>query len=852
MSIFSLLPPAKFPLSSAKPSESCLSKHPHPPAQSIKFPTFETLNSRLIYQANAGHLYKAISTLDLMSHYGFAPDLTTLSLLLKSSIRSHNYELGKLVHSRLCELGLELDSVLLNSLISLYSKCGEWRKAAEIFEMMGEKRNLVSWSAMISCFANNGMESKAIETFVEMLGLGFYPNEFCFPAVIRACSNSEWAWIGEIINGFTLKTGHCDDLCVGSALVDMYVKGFEDLGSAQKVFDTMPERNVVVWTLMITRFVQMGFPEKAIELFLEMERSGCEPDRFTFTSVVSACSELELLALGKQLHSRAVRSGLTTDSSVGCGLIEMYAKCAAPDSLACSRKVFGQITGHNVLSWTSIIAACAQSEGYEKEALELYINMIEGPVQPNDFTLASVLKACAALCDPLIGGQVHCHAVKLGLAWDDFVGNSVISMYSQTRRVEQARKAFDLLSEKNLVSYNTLLDGYARNLDPNAAFELVHELENTEREVDAFTFTSLLGAAASICSVSKGEQIHGRIMRMGFKSNLHIWNALISMYSRCGNIEAAYKVFSEMGDQTIVSWTSMITGFAKHGFASKALNMFDQMIKAGVKPNEVTFVAVLLACSHVGMVSEGKKHFDSMFKEYGLVPRMEHYACMVDLLGRSGFLVEALEFINSMPIMANSLVWRTLLGASLLHGDTEIGEHAAKMVIKQDPNDPASYTLLSNLYASEGQWENVQKIRTDMKDKNLRKEAGCSWIESNNRVHKFLVGDTSHARAPEIYEKLDEVICEIREMGYVPNTDFVLHDLEEEQKEPYLLQHSEKLAVAYGLTSTPRSKPIRVFKNLRICGDCHTAMKYISKATGREIIVRDSNRQLNIDLTELI
>ena len=286
----------------------------------------------------------------------------------------------------------------------------------------------------------------------------------------------------------------------------------------------------------------------------------------------------------------------------------------------------------------------------------------------------------------------------------------------------------------------------------------------------------------------------------------------------------------------------MITGFAKHGFASKALNMFDQMIKAGVKQNEVTFVAVLSACSHVGMASEGKKHFDSMFKEYGLVPRMEHYACMVDLLGRSGFLVEALEFINSMPIMANSLVCRTLLGASLVHGNAEIGEQAGKMVIKQDPNDPASYTLLSNLYASEGQWENVQKIRTDMKDKNLRKEAGCNWIESNNWVHKFLVGDTSHARAPEIYEKLNEVICEIREMGYVPNTDFVLHDLEEEQKEPYLLQHSEKIAVAYGLMSIPRTKPIRVFKNLRICGDCHTAMKYISKATGREIIVRDSNR----------
>ncbi|KAK9272691.1 hypothetical protein L1049_003068 [Liquidambar formosana] len=297
-----------------------------------------------------------------------------------------------------------------------------------------------------------------------------------------------------------------------------------------------------------------------------------------------------------------------------------------------------------------------------------------------------------------------------------------------------------------------------------------------------------------------------------------------------------------MESRNIISWTSIITGFAKHGFARRALEMFHEMLKTGIKPNEITYVAVLSACSHVGMISEGWKQFNSMYKEHGISPRMEHYACMVDMFGRSGFLVEAIEFINSMPFKADALVWRTLLGACQVHGNTELGKHAAKRILEQDPHDPAAYILLSNLYASAGQWEDVVKIRKSMQERKLIKEAGCSWIEIESNVHKFHVGDTSHPQAREIYEELDQLAFKIKEMGYVPNTDFVLHNVGEEQKEQYLFQHSEKIAVAFGLISTAKSKPIRVFKNLRVCGDCHTAIKYISMATGREIVLRDSNR----------
>ncbi|GFS32177.1 tetratricopeptide repeat (TPR)-like superfamily protein [Actinidia rufa] len=811
--------------------------------QTVKHPNFELFKDRLIRLANVGHLHQAISALDVMTQQGLTPDLITYSVLLKSCIRTRQFNLGKLVHTKLSESQLELDSVLINSLISLYSKSGDWVTANDIFQDMGERRDLVSWSAMISCFAHSGMESRAVSTFIDMLEFGECPNQFCFAAVIQACSNSENARTGMVVFGFVIKTGYFEsDVCVGCALVDLFAKGMGDLNSAHKVFDKMPEKNSVSWTLTITRYSQLGQPQEAMELFVDMVVSGYMPDRFTFSSIISACAELEQLSLGQQLHSQVVKYRLAFDVCVGCSLVDMYAKCAADGSMVNSRKVFDLLPDHNVMSWTSVITGYVQGGGHDKEAIELYCRMIEDRVSPNHFTFSSLLKACGNLSDPTAGEQIYTHVVKLGLASVNCVGNSHISMYARSGRMEDARKAFDILFEKNLVSYNIIVDGYAKNLYSSEAFEIFNQIEDTGSGVDAFTFASLLSGAASIGAVDKGEQIHARLLKAGFESNLSISNALISMYSRCGNIEAAIQVFTEMEDWNVVSWTSIITGFAKHGFATKALDMFQEMLETGIKPNEVTYIAVLSACSYVGMINEGWMHFNSMYKDHGIRPRMEHYACMVDLLGRSGYLEEAVKFINSMPFTADALVWRTLLGACGVHGNIELGKHASEMIIEQEPNDPAAYILLSNLYASAGQWEDVMKIRKCMKQKSLVKEAGCSWIETENKVHKFHVGETSHPQAREIYEELDQLALKIKEMGYVPDTNVVLHDVEEEQKEQYLFQHSEKIAVAFGLISTSKSKPIRVFKNLRVCGDCHNAMKYISMATGREIVLRDSNR----------
>ncbi|KAJ6340608.1 hypothetical protein OIU77_008381 [Salix suchowensis] len=509
--------PAKIPLPSPKPTN-----HPSrqkPPSSTTFKPQSSSLNSlkeSLIHHLNVGHLQKAISTLDQMSQQGTRPDLITYSLLLKSCIRSHNYQLGHLVHHRLTRSGLELDSVILNSLISLYSKCGDWQQAHEIFETMGNKRDLVSWSALISCYANNEKEFEAIRAFLDMLECGFYPNEYCFTGVFRACSNKENISLGEIIFGFLLKTGYFEsDLCVGCALIDMFAKGNDDLESAYKVFARMPERNVVTWTLMITRFQQLGFSRDAVVLFLDMVLSGYVPDKFTLSGVVSACAEMGSLSLGRQFHCLVMKSRLDLDVCVGCSLVDMYVKCVADGSVDDARKVFDRMPVHNVMSWTAIITGYVQRGGCDREAIELFLKMVQGQVKPNHFTFSSVLKACANLSDIWLGEQVYALVVKMRLASINCVGNSLISMYSRCGNMENARKAFDVLFEKNLVSYNTIVNAYAKSLNSEEAFELFNEIEDTGTGVDAFTFASLLSGASSIGAIGKGEQIHAQILKSG-------------------------------------------------------------------------------------------------------------------------------------------------------------------------------------------------------------------------------------------------------------------------------------------------------------------------------------------------
>ncbi|KAJ3701134.1 hypothetical protein LUZ61_004839 [Rhynchospora tenuis] len=800
---------------------------------------FEHYKNQVIRLAEQGQLDSAVKTLSSMP---YKPDRESSYVLLQSCIRENDLYHGGAVHRLLLSSGVKLDAATSNSLITLYSKCGDYNMCYSVFSELGADCDLFSWAAIISSAAQNGRKKETLELFCKMLKSGFTPKLYIFCTVIKACSSREFFWLGRVILASVIKNGSSrkNEIMV-RYLIDMFAKN-DDLKSAHKVFDGLSDKNVALWTQLITRYGQKGFVKEAIELFVEMLLDGkFEPDHFTLSSVLSACADMGSVKLGRQFHAFAIKTG-TIDLPVSCALIDMYAKYGNGESMKDARKVFDKMTVQNVLSWTALMSGYVQ-RGWNKEALDLFNEMmLVGGVKPNAFTYSVILKACANMLDLAFGQQIHAHIAKLGISSINFVGNALVSMYNNSNSIGEARKAFNQLHTQNMISYSTIMNGQVANASTEEASEIAHPFKNMVRGVNAFTFASLLSGAARVGLLTKGQKLHAQLLKAGYGSGLAICNSLITMYSRCGYLDDACKVFSEMSRRNVISWTSMITGYAKHGYADTALALFDQMISSGVRPNGTTYTAVLTACSHAGLVHQGKEHFSSMQRVHKILPRMEHYACMVDLLGRSGLLDEAMNFINSMPMKADTLVWRTMLGACKVHGNVELGEIAAKNILQIEPQDSAAHVLLSNLYAKAGKWDGVAKIRVAMKEQNVNKEAGISWLEIENVIHEFHVGDTCHPRAKEVYAKLDDLIREIKQIGYVPDTSCVLHDIEDDVKEQFLLQHSEKIAVAFGLIAVSGSKPIRVFKNLRVCADCHNAIKLISKATRRDIIVRDTNR----------
>jgi len=420
--------------------------------------------------------------------------------------------------------------------------------------------------------------------------------------------------------------------------------------------------------------------------------------------------------------------------------------------------------------------------------------------------------------------------------------NAMISCYVCRGKLDDARRMFDRMPNRNRVSWTSIIAGYAQDGNGEEALKVFGKMKWAGVKPDQITFASVLDACACIAALEQGKQVHKCIIKMGFESDLYVGNTLVTMYAKCGILENARHLFDNMSEQNVVSWNSMIACYAQHGHGQEAIGLFEQMQGVGTKPDGITFVSLLSACSRAGLVEEGWHYFDSMDKDYHIVAGAEHYACMVDLLGRSGMLDEAKDFIDRMPIQPSAAVWGSLMGACRIHVNLELGKYAAERLLQLEPTMAAPYVLLSNIYAVAGRWDNVAKIRTMMKDRGVKKKPGLSWIEVKNRVHTFVAEDRSHPQTKEIYAMLGRLSKKMEEVGYLPDTDCVLHNMDEENKEHSLYYHSEKLAICFGLISTPPGTPIHVMKNLRVCRDCHTAIKFISKIVGRELVVRDANR----------
>ncbi|KAL0303623.1 UNVERIFIED_CONTAM: Pentatricopeptide repeat-containing protein [Sesamum radiatum] len=542
----------------------------------------------------------------------------------------------------------------------------------------------------------------------------------------------------------------------------------------------------------------------------------------------------------KQVHAFSIRHGVPL-SSPDMGKYLIFFVVSLSGSMQYARNMFDQISQPNIFTWDTMIRGYAESED-PAPALHIYQHLRVSSERPDTHTYPFLLKAIAKLMVLQEGEKVHCAALKDGLKSLVFVQNALVHFYGACGRAESALQLFEKMPDKNLVGWNSVINGYALNSRPNETLTLYRRMSLEGVKPDGFTLVSLLTACAELGALALGRRAHVYMMKVGLDKNLHAANALMLLYAKCGNIRDAKKVFDGLEDKNVVSWTSLIVGLAVNGFGEAALELFREMEMRRLVPSEITFVGVLYACSHCGLVDEGFAYFDRMTKEFGIVPTIEHYGCMVDLLGRAGSVQQAYEYICEMPIEPNAVIWRTLLGACTIHGNLTIGEIARDKLKMLEPNHCGDYVLLSNLYASERRWSDVHNVRRTMLKEGVKKVPGFSLVELGNRIHEFVMGDKSHPQTEAIYAMLSEMTRLLKLEGYAPHTTNVLADIEEEEKETALSYHSEKIAIAFVLINTPRGTPIRIVKNLRVCADCHLAIKLLSKIFEREIVVRDRSR----------
>ncbi|XP_057855760.2 pentatricopeptide repeat-containing protein At5g04780, mitochondrial [Cryptomeria japonica] len=554
--------------------------------------------------------------------------------------------------------------------------------------------------------------------------------------------------------------------------------------------------------------------------------------------VLQHCTAKKSIAIGKQIHAHITKTGIHNDVLVGNHLINMYSKCC---SLKDARQVFNLMSERNLVSWNTMITAYANSDN-GIEAIEIVWKMQQEGVTVDMYTFTSAVHACACASALSEGMQVHGLIVKNLVESNVFVESALVDMYAKCNRIEDARQVFNKMHDTEIVSSNAMIAGYVSNGEDEEALVIFRQVQRNGLSQNQFTLSSALSACSSLADMQEGIQVHSVAIKTGFQPHVFVGTALVDMYAKCGSIDDAYNVFDRMPERNVVAWNAMIKGYAQHGRGNETIQLFEQMQEALMKPNEITFICVLSACSHAGLVNEGRLYFDSMVRNYGITPNIRHYACMVDLLARGGHLQEAEDLINKMPFEPNAAIWGAILGACRIHGNMELAGRAAECLFKLEPHNAANHVLLSNTYAAAGRWDDVEKVWKLLKESGMKKERGLSWIEAKNKVHVFVVGDRSHRLTEEIYSMLERLTEQMRESGYVPKTTFALHDVEEQHKEHLLGHHSEKLALAFGLIILPPEVTIRIKKNLRMCGDCHTAFKFISNISMREIIVRDTNR----------
>lgn len=662
------------------------------------------------------------------------------------------------------------------------------------------------------------------------------PDEFTYAFAISAASGFKEPKYGILLHAHSVVDGLSSNLFVGSAMVDFYFT-FSRVELAHKVFDGMSERDTVLWNTMISGLAKNCCLVDSVRLFTDMVSGGTPFDLRTLAAVLPAVAELHELQVGMGIQCLALKAGLDYDVYVLTGLVSLYSKCGEIDK---ARFLFGKISYPDLICYNAMIAGYTSNNDIYS-SLRLFKELLALGKKVNPSTIVGLIPVSTPFGHLQLTSSIQSFCLKFGILSDPSVSTALTTFYCRLNEIDSARQLFDEAPEKSLASWNSMISGYTQNGLTEMAISLFREMMSVFSP-NPITITSILSACAQLGILSLGKWVHGLIKSKNLESNIFVKTALVDMYAKCGSIVEARELFDLMTEKNVVTWNAMISGYGLHGHGHEAVRLFNEMLHSGVAPTGVTFLSVLYACSHSGLVKEGDEIFKSMVHDHGFDPLAEHYACMVDILGRAGQLDLALEFIRKMPVEPGVVVWGSLLGACMTHKNKSIARVASEKLFELDPGNTGYYVLLSNIYSADKNFPKAALVRQIVKNRKLEKTPGCTLIEIGDTTHVFTAGDRSHPRSMEIYAMLDKLTGKMREAGFQTEIITALHDVEEEEKELMVKVHSEKLAIAFGLIATEPGTEIRIIKNLRVCLDCHNATKLISKITERVIVVRDANR----------
>ncbi|XP_010532497.1 PREDICTED: pentatricopeptide repeat-containing protein At3g22150, chloroplastic [Tarenaya hassleriana] len=697
-------------------------------------------------------------------------DSYTYSSTLKACAETRNLRIGKAVHCHFVRCLPNPSRVLYNSLLNMYVSCldetgrSEYDVVHKLFDNM-RKKNVVAWNTLISWYVKTGKYAEATKQFAVMMRLGMSPSPVSFVNVLPAVAGLGIIAKANVFYGLLLKSGdeYVTDLFAVSSSISMYAE-LGHLESCRKIFDSCLGKNIEVWNTMISAYVMNDCPDESIDLFLRaLGTDEIVPDEVTFILAATAVSALQQMGPCRQFHGFVVKNFQEVPLVMLNSLVSMYSRCG---SVYESFRVFDSMPERDVVSWNTMVSAFVQN-GLDDEGLMLVHEMQRQGLEIDSVTVTALLSAASNLRNKDIGRQTHGFLLRHGIQFEG-MDSYLIDMYAKSGLVRISEQIFEKAGsfDRDQATWNAMLSGYTQNGLAEKAFAAVKKMIEENMEPNAVTVASILPACSQIGSIDLGKELHGFSIRHSFDHNVFVASALVDMYSKSGSIKNAENVFDQTKERNSVTYTTMILGYGQHGMGERALSLFRSMEESGIKLDAITFVAVLSACSYSGLVDQGLEIFESMTRQHNIEPSTEHYCCITDMLGRVGRVNEAYEFVKGLGEKGNTVeLWGSLLGACRLHGELELAETVAgKLLELEKGKDLTGYQiLLSNMYAEEGKWTNVDRVRKEMREKGLRKEVGRSWIEAGGHVSCFVSRDKKHPQSHEIYGIIERLTKEMKD-----------------------------------------------------------------------------------------